>query len=300
MSGGALLRPGPAYIGRTRELCQLQAHLAQARDGQRQLVFVSGEAGIGKTTVIDAFLSQLTDPADIWVGRSQCIEQYGEGEAYLPILDALSQLCREVDHGLDILHRYAPTCLVHLPELVTDAERTELYQQVRNASRIRMFLEMAQAFEALAAEKPVVFIYEDLHWSDASTVAFITYLAQRRETARLLILGTYRPEDVILANHPLKTALPELMGRGQGVELALTPLNLAHVERFLSRWLGGAISSELTSFLHRHTAGNALFVVNMIEYLVRRDLLTQEGGGHGACARCSPPQPSPCRKGCAR
>src|SRR5262249_29846074 len=86
--------PLPRLVGREGELAQLQQWWAQARQGQRQVVFLTGEAGLGKTTLVDAFVAQLVATEEVWLGRGQCIEQYGAGEAYLPVLEALGRLCR--------------------------------------------------------------------------------------------------------------------------------------------------------------------------------------------------------------
>src|SRR5262245_41494494 len=82
-------------VGREEELQQLHDWLAKALSGERQLAFVTGEAGIGKTTVVEAFLAALPPSQVIWLGQGQCIEQFGAGEAYLPLLSAFGQLGRE-------------------------------------------------------------------------------------------------------------------------------------------------------------------------------------------------------------
>ena len=79
----------PQLVGREGELAQLQQWWAQARQGQRQVIFLTGEAGIGKTTLVDAFVAQVAAAEAVWLGQGQCIEQYGAGEAYLPVLEAL-------------------------------------------------------------------------------------------------------------------------------------------------------------------------------------------------------------------
>jgi len=96
----------------------------EAQSGARQLVFVTGEPGIGKTTLVEAFLYQVT-AQDVWIGRGQCIEQYGAGEAYMPILEALGRLCREPGgaHLIALLHRHAPTWLVQMPGLISPERR---------------------------------------------------------------------------------------------------------------------------------------------------------------------------------
>src|SRR5262245_11619437 len=81
--------PRAPPVGREAELAQLHQWFNQAQGGARQVVFVTGEAGIGKTTLVDAFLEQIAAKGRLWIGRGQCIEHYGTGEAYLPVLEAL-------------------------------------------------------------------------------------------------------------------------------------------------------------------------------------------------------------------
>ena len=81
-------------VGRQTELAHLHRWLDQARRGTRQVVFVTGEAGIGKTAVIEMFLTQVAADARLLIMRGQCVEHYGPGEAYLPMLEALGRLCR--------------------------------------------------------------------------------------------------------------------------------------------------------------------------------------------------------------
>ena len=92
---------------------------------------------------------------------------------------------------------------------------------VPGVTRERMLRELAEALEALSAERPVVLVLEDLHWSDTSTVEALALLARRRDPARLLVLGTYRPVELIVHDHPLKTVKQELVAHGQCVEVPL-------------------------------------------------------------------------------
>jgi DNA-binding winged helix-turn-helix (wHTH) protein len=86
--------PPSQMVGRTAELHQLQDWFAQVQRGQRRVVFVSGEAGIGKTTLVEAFLAHMAATEGVWLARGECVEHYGAGEAYLPVLAALGRLCR--------------------------------------------------------------------------------------------------------------------------------------------------------------------------------------------------------------
>ena len=116
---------GP-IVGRQREVEALEGWFQRAATGDRQLVFVSGEVGIGKTTVLDLWLARYATARDVWMARGQCVEHAGEGEPYLPLLDALGQLGRGPAGGeiLTVLRRYAPMWLTQLPGLVSEPERT--------------------------------------------------------------------------------------------------------------------------------------------------------------------------------
>src|SRR5712691_11752303 len=113
--------PTPILVGRERELAQLQGWFTKALSGERQVVFVTGEPGIGKTTLVEAFPEHVGAHGDapgvagkVWIGRGQCVEHYGAGEAYLPVLEALGRLCRKEDGRrlIELLSQHAPSWLV--------------------------------------------------------------------------------------------------------------------------------------------------------------------------------------------
>ena len=110
------------------------------------------------------------------------------------------------------MRRYAPMWLVQLPGLLSETELERLQRQVQGATSARMLRELAEALDVLTAEVPLVLVLEDLHWSDRSTVEALTYLAQRRAPARLLVLGTFRPVETVIQTHPLRRMVQELVG----------------------------------------------------------------------------------------
>jgi predicted ATPase len=177
-------------------------------------------------------------------GRGQCVEHSGEGEPYLPFLEALWQLSHgpAQDTILAVLRRYAPLWLVQLPGLVSEPELERLQRQVGGATPARMRRELAQALEVLAADALLVLVLEDLQWSDRATVDLLASLVQRREPAQLLVLGTYRPVDVVLQAHPLHAMVQELGGRGQVRELPLELLPAEDVAAYLSGRLQGPVA----------------------------------------------------------
>ncbi len=281
---------GTSLVGREAELAHLHERLAQALNGERQVLFVTGEPGIGKTTLLDAFLRQLSDQ-DFWIGYGHCIEQYGEGEAYMPILEALGQLCRAPggERLILLLDQHAPTWLVQMPTLLSVAHLEALQRKVEGSTRERMLREMGDAISTLTAEQPLILRLEDLHWSDSSTLELIALLARRQEQARLLVLGSYRPMDVVAKGHPLLTIKRELHLHGLCGELSLPLLTEEAVAEYLmacasfmvaphgsgdgkrstfSSPSGVTSPQHLARVIHQRTEGNPLFMVTLVEHLV--------------------------------
>ncbi len=199
-------------IGRQAVFAELQQSLGRALRGWRQIVFITGEAGIGKTTTVSHFLETLDPETAFWIARGQCLEQYGSGEAFMPVLEAFSRLCRKPGGKpiIEAFRKAAPTWLAQMPSLADNNEQQSLQQQILGATPERMLREMAEALELLSPDRPLVLSLEDLHWSDYSTLDLISFLARRLEPARLLLLGTYRPVDAVLTQHPIKSIKQEL------------------------------------------------------------------------------------------
>jgi DNA-binding winged helix-turn-helix (wHTH) protein/tetratricopeptide (TPR) repeat protein len=278
--------PPPAInlVGREAELAQLERWWEKARHGDRQVVFVTGEPGIGKTTLVEALLEQAAAAREIGIARGQCLEQYGVGEAYLPVLEALGRLCREPgqERVLTLLSRHAPTWLAQMPSLIPSVDRDALQRDILGATPERMLREMSEAIEALTAQTPVILVLEDLHWSDYSTLNLISSLARRREPARLLVIGTYRPVEVILSEHPLKAVKQELQLHRYCEELPLELLSQEAVTQYLVTRFEKSADSRLRRLaraIYERTGGNPLFMVNVVDYLVTQGLIAPSDEG---------------------
>ena len=270
------LRP----VGREVELERLERSLDRMVKGERQVVFITGEPGVGKTTLVDMFLDRV-QRRRIWATRGQCLSLHGAGEAYMPVLEALARLGRreEGDRLVAVLRRHAPTWLVQMPSLVDPADRDGLQREILGSTRERMLREMAEALEALTADVPLVLVLEDLHWSDYSTLDLIASLAGRHEPARLLLLGTFRPVDVIVRGHPLRAVKQELAAHGQCEELRVELLTGTAIGDYLTRrFPDGAIAPEVAQLVHRRTDGHPLFMVNLVDYLLARGALARVDG----------------------
>src|SRR4029453_7470185 len=151
--------------------------------------------------------------------------------------------------------------LVQMPGLIRAADLETLRRRVDGATRERMLRELAAALELLTAQQPLVLVLEDLHWSDPSTLDLLTVLARRRESGRLLLIGTYRPPEVLRRAHPLRLVHQELQGHGHCVELPLTLLPEDPVATYLaSRFPGLPRVDQLSRLVHQRTEGNPLFM----------------------------------------
>jgi len=268
-----------AFVGRERELQRLESLLQQSTMGAGKIVFVTGEPGIGKTAVIDELRrrARRTRPP-LLLARGRCVEQYGPGEAYLPFLDALTALLGTSTGArvASILRTHAPTWCLQLPAAFGSGGALEqLQRDTIGATKDRMMRELGDALVAMAASAPVLFFLEDLHWADPSSVDLLRHLGQRVAGHRILVVGTFRPEDIERTNHPLRTVRIEMRAQKQCEEMALDLLSDEHVARHLNgRFVPNDFPRELATAIHQRTDGHPLFATALIQYLLERGDIT--------------------------
>jgi DNA-binding winged helix-turn-helix (wHTH) protein/type II secretory pathway predicted ATPase ExeA/tetratricopeptide (TPR) repeat protein len=273
------------FVGRAKELQRLAELLAKACEGRRQIVFITGPAGIGKTTLVRAFLDSLAGheaSTYVRVARGFCVEQHGPREPYMPVLEALGRLASRTDAGRlgALLHRVAPTWLVQMPWLIGGDEAKALQQMLQFVRPERMVREFAVLMEELTNEMSLVLVLEDLHWSDASTIDLLSVLGERDEKARLLVIATYRPADAIVGEHPVSHAMRNLHMHRQCVELALSDLTAEDVRAYLqARFPGSDFPSALAPPIHRHTDGSPLFISSVVDSLLSRGSILDTAPG---------------------
>jgi len=269
-------------VGREGALDELNNSLRRALRGQRQVIFVTGEAGIGKTTLVDSFHQQAVRNHTLRVARGQCVEGFGGKEAYYPMLESLGQLTRNPDGNpvVPILAKRAPTWLIQFPALVKAEQREALQREILGATRERMVREICEALEAITSEDPLVLVFEDLHWSDPSTLDLVSALARRREAAKLMLLCTYRPVDVVLSNSGLKGLKQDLQVHQLCTEIALERLEEPLIAEYLAmEFSQGNLPAGLATVVYRHSGGNALFMVAIVQDMLERGLIAQDKDG---------------------
>jgi predicted ATPase/DNA-binding winged helix-turn-helix (wHTH) protein len=258
-------------VGRDEELSLLQAEAKRVEGGQRRVVFVTGEAGIGKSALVDAFCHRLD--ASWSVARGQCVEGFGGKEEYYPVMEALGQLCPSADgeRVCGILARMAPAWLAALGRQSDEGAPT---------THERMPGDLCGALEQIA-EGPLMLVLEDLHWADDSTLNLLSALARRRAAARLMVVATCGNGDAAArgaGEHPLKGLKQNLLMRHLCTEMALAPLSRTAVKELLARELEqDALPPGLTGFVHQHSEGNPLFAIAILEHLIARQFLVRAG-----------------------
>lgn len=276
----AATRPDRHVVGRDAELAALRTALERASTGHRQLVVVSGEPGIGKTTLVDTFLDELEDRGVLAV-RGHCMEQFGTPEAYLSVIEVLGRLRRSErgDAILGAFVRYAPTFLARMSHLVPDDLAAEVARRAAGGTESRMVRELAEALEVTCAQDTIVVVLEDLQWSDVATIDLLALLGQRTERAKLLLIATSRRAAVQAPEHPLSRVVKTLVARAGAVHLALDRIDVASVRALVDRrFPGHAFPPRLLDVVERITGGTPLFLVSFLDDLVQRGMLAEVEG----------------------
>lgn len=269
------VRPGPetfserrtqSFIGRAEALARLEGAWQRACDGRRMVVWVAGEPGIGKTTLIEHFVAGLGDAA---CARGQCVEQYGAGEPYLPVLEALAELCRKDSSVAPLLRAAAPTWLLQLPWLSTVEERDALRRELAGVSPDRMLREIGEVFDRYSEHRPLLLVTEDMHWSDRATIHLMDFIARRRGSGRLMWLASFRLAEVVVLDHPLSSLRQELRVHGLCEEIVLDPFSEREVAEYVAgRSPSMAADEAFVHALHERTDGVPLFVSHVLNDII--------------------------------
>jgi len=267
--------PAAPFVGREPELSRLEGFLRQALDGSGRVVFISGEPGIGKTSLSDEFLRRARARfPGLSVARGRCVEQYGTGEAYLPFLDAIGALLdgSSRERLAAVMRNSAPTWCSQLPVAFASTGAMEkLQQETIGATKERMMREMGDALGIFATTSPVVLLLEDLHWADPSSVDLLRHLSQRISNQPLMIAGTFRPEDIERSNHPLKSCKAEMQTHKLSEEIALDSLSPGHIQDYLNATFAPHnFPPEFAQHIHDKTEGHPLFATNLVQYMHER------------------------------
>ncbi len=260
----------PPLVGREAELNQLAEHLDQALTGTGSLVLIAGEAGIGKSRLAEEFGRQASRKGGlVLVGR--CVP--GAPSPYLPFQDALSKVSwpREKELGLKYWLRGPAT---------SDDKGQHQWLDPESESGRTLFAAL-EFFRKVSTKQPLMVVLEDLHWADSATIRLLHFLARNFGDLRVMLLGTYRPEELTMANdkvHPLLDGLRTMRREGVVHEIELDNLNLDELRFVVEGMLGGHVDSELLGGIDHESGGNPLFVVEVVRLLIQTKSVAMHNG----------------------
>jgi ABC-type oligopeptide transport system substrate-binding subunit/DNA-binding SARP family transcriptional activator len=315
----------PVFVGREHKLQQLNDFLANALSGQGQVVFITGEAGSGKTALISEFAQRAQETyADLIVALGNCSDYTGAGDPYLPFRDVMSMLTGDVEtrwassaitqvharrlwslvpfsvnalmtHGTDLIDAFVPATELFSRATAVTPATTEWLAQLKllterqrsipeNIEQSNLFEQYTNVLHALAAQQPLLIMLDDLHWADAASVNLLFHLGREITGSAIMILGTYRPEEVSLGRnnqrHPLEKVTSEFKRQFGDIWVNLDETeeseNLDFVESYIDTE-PNKLDSTFRQALLNHTGGHPLFTIELIRDLQRRgDLVKDE------------------------
>jgi ABC-type oligopeptide transport system substrate-binding subunit len=320
----AVEEPAPVFVGRERELDQLSSHLGGVLEGQGGVFFVAGDAGSGKTALLDAFSRQALDRyPELLVARGTCSAFTGSGDPYAPFRTVLRQLTGDVEtawkgglvqnEGARRLWSSIPLAAKALlkcgPNLIdTFIPGPALNERVNAAvpadgillEKIKELVEGEQAalgsleqrglFEEvrdvlveLSTSIPLLILIDDMHWADSGSINLFFHLGRELAGSRVLVVSAYRPEDVALgrdgSKHPLETVINELKRTSGKKWIDLSMVSGVH---FLADFIDtepNHLGQAFREKLYDHTAGHALFTVELLRELQERGELIKDSDG---------------------
>ena len=267
------LGSGIPLVARGRELDRLRAAFEQAAAGTAAAVLVAGDAGVGKTRMTEELTTMATDKGAL-VLTGRCLDAGETGLAYLPFAEALTGLSDR-----DRVLRGHPAVATLLPDSVLPARpdpavfgglALQSSGAVGKGNRPEQDVNQLQLFDAvygllgeLAEHAPVVLIIEDLHWADGSTRRLLSFLLSRLRNQRLLIVGSYRSDD-LHRRHPLRSLVAELVRLPAVDRMELRPFETADARRFVKALAEDRLAEDALREVADRSDGNAFFAEELL------------------------------------
>ena len=239
-------------VGRENERAELRRAYDLARQGHGGLLCVSGDAGLGKTALVDAFLDDLLQNGQTFhLARGRCSESLTDSEPFMPWIEALGALAEEQSIG-QIMRNTAPTW------------HREISHAGSGASP-RMKRELLDFCKQISPVHPLVVVIDDFHWADVGSVDLLAFLASRLDSTRTMVILCYRAAEMKISGHPFLPVRSDLLSRGECIEVHLRLLSKQDVEKHLAmEYPQAQFPEDYAGFLHAKTEGNPLFVRELV------------------------------------
>ncbi|MBC8492310.1 MAG: AAA family ATPase [Chloroflexi bacterium] len=295
----AITQGVPTFVGRRTELAQLEKLLKQAARGQGSVVLVEGEAGIGKTTLVNQFFHETSQEMPMLItATGKCTAISGHGDAFLPFRQVLRQIAISEDKDdtltrsrhFDFVTKVAPAWISVIPGIgafiaaliQSGVEAHEIYlQKPQTIPREQMFEQFSQVLQHLGKKNVLALFIDDLQWADSASVSLLFHIARNISTYRLLLICAYRPSDVEVGMgerySTLKDTLYEMQRYGLCTELFVGQLTKDQVREMVNlEFPGNRFPAEFIPILYKRSGGNALFVTNFLSLLKDQDAVGRD------------------------
>lgn len=314
-----------SFAGRTRELARLQEALDDAVAGRTRVLLLAGEAGSGKSTLLAEVIRRAeTAPTPFVSAVGECSSATGAGDAYLPFRDILKVLTGDAEDeksttGVNLLTAARKVLISMAPELINifipgskliasagiavarevgwmskeNKDSTPAKRPIElELDQEKIFRQYTEVLQTVAQDRPLLIALDDLQWSDASSIALFFHLARQIKDARLLLIGTYRPNDVAMGRggerHPLEQVLFELKRYFGDLVIDLGDSTNDERRAFIDQIVDSEpnrIGESFRAALLEHTNGHPLFTVELVRYLREQGCLACDNGGTWVIAR---------------
>jgi len=262
-------------VARAAEMVRLRASLARAEAGAASAVLVSGDAGVGKSRLLEE-LGRTAAAKDALVLSGRCLDVGETGLPYLPFVEILVQLNRSDPDAV----RHWPALARLLPESIMPAQQEPPSNSPRPGSptaaperdlgQLQLFDALIGLLTDLSSRRCVLLLVEDLHWADSSTRDLVSFLLSRLRAQRLLVVATYRSDD-LHRRHPLRPLLAELVRLPAVERIDLTPFDLADSRRFVAALAEEPLSDNVIREIAERCEGNAFFAEELMAACIDRE-----------------------------
>lgn len=269
-------------VGRESQQAEIWSAFEVAERGNGLLLCVTGEPGIGKTTLVENWLRELTaSQRAVGIGRGRCSERLAGTGSYLPVLEAVEGLLRGEAGSLAarLMRDLAATWYAQVAPFQGETPGDVPGTRGESSTLERMKREFLAFVTVIGRQKPLVLFFDDLHWADASTLDLLAWLGRHTAGLRVLIVATYRPTEMLATQSPFLTVALELKRHGACRDLPLTFLGLGDVERYLALlYPGHGFPADFAAGLHAKTEGNPLFLVELVHHLQDLGVIAEREG----------------------
>src|SRR5579864_2912646 len=267
MAGGNRHRP---IVGRARELELFRSAFTRLLAGRRQLVLISGEAGIGKTRCAEA-LADVAEDQGALVLWGRCREEAG-APPYWPWVQILRAYVEasSLDEVRLNMGAAAKDIAALVPELLDAPQHIqETPSSIADAStaRFRTFDAIGQFFHQATQQVPITLVLDDLHWADALSLSLLEFLSQQLLRSRLLIVGTHRDTDASRTK-PLLSTLGGLSRDSDVQRVHLAGLSQIAIGEVAEQLCDVSLSDSAIEIIYQQTDGNPLFAIELIKVLI--------------------------------